>query len=270
MSENVSVTRKEAREFKEYAVGFEKTNNKCIFVFPCNGNLGWYEMGDNSAVIYSHVVCKPQGFKTELQDDWDSYYDQFEIGRIRCNSITTVEKRIMATGLFREKVTKGKTLFFVLKKPLVKSEVDDLIAAEKARQAAINKVVAVTNVDARLDQMILEVIARLHNACLRHMDSLSAGSSGVRIVNLCTDLQIKYLMICEAPKRPASERLEEWKELRRIAHQIVLEINVVIGLRIWKRSKYVSVVEKLKTIEERIDTHIMKLDKKAVKNADNE
>lgn len=254
-----SISRKQAREYKARAVEFEKTNRRFIFIFPCNGDLGWYELGDMSALIYSQIVCKPKGIKVYLQDDGDSYYDQFELGRIRTLHLDTLERRIAESGLFTEKVEKGDLLYFTLKKPLSRAQCEVLRADEAARQADINRIVEVADVDAKLHQILLEVISRMRGACSRQMDGLSMASNGRRIMDLCADIQLKYYDICDAPRKTNATMLKMWREMRKMLNLLVQEVDVAVGMRIWKRHKIVSVVEKIIEAEKRVDSNIARL-----------
>ncbi|MBR3386389.1 hypothetical protein IKG68_02365 [Candidatus Saccharibacteria bacterium] len=256
------ISRKQAREYKARAVEFEKTNHRFIFMFPCNGDLGWYEMGDMSAILYSYLVCKPNGYKVELQDDGDSYYDQFEMGRIRTMHLETVERRINESGLFAEKVTKGDLTYFALKKPLKKAEVESLRADEAARQMRINRIVEVADIDAKFNQIMAEVVSRMNGACNRQMDGLARETNGARIMNLCGEIQMAYYLLCDPPKKTLTKQLEVWHEIRSMLNRLKKEVDIAVGMRIWKRYKVVSLMEKIIEAEGRVNTLIARIEDK--------
>ena len=77
------IERKEYDKLKRRAIKFETNNREYIFVVPCDGEMGWCEMSEHTALIYKYMVCLPLGVPVTMTDDYDSFYIQYDIGRIR-------------------------------------------------------------------------------------------------------------------------------------------------------------------------------------------
>lgn len=65
------VERKEYDKLKRRAIKFEATNRQYILVIPCDGEAGWCEMSEHSALIYKYMVCMPLGVPVTMADDYD-------------------------------------------------------------------------------------------------------------------------------------------------------------------------------------------------------
>lgn len=51
------IERKEYDRLKRRAIKFEEKNRQYILVIPCDGEMGWCEMSEHSALIYKYMVC---------------------------------------------------------------------------------------------------------------------------------------------------------------------------------------------------------------------
>ena len=104
------VDRKEYDRLKRRAIKFEEKNRKYILVIPCDGETGWCEMSEHSALIYKYMVCSQLGVPVTMTDDFDSFYIQYEIGRIRTRGYDVVRRRLKKAGLYKDEKTKDRCL----------------------------------------------------------------------------------------------------------------------------------------------------------------
>lgn len=250
------IERKEYDKLKRRAIKFEERNNRYILVIPCDGETGWCEMGEYSALIYKYMVCMPLGVPVTMADDFDSFYIQYDIGRIRTRGFDVVRNRIKRVGLYKDEKVKDKCVIFQLKNNLTKKELEKIKQEEETRQLAINSIVKVDFLDPALYQKLIEVATRLHRVCYRRMDKLSSATNGARMVGLADDLIRSYYKIAECGRNRPEDLLQYWKEMREIVHKLLIELQIVAGLKLWTRENCVKLGEMVLEIQDRIDRQI--------------
>ena len=250
------VERREYDRLKRRAIKFEERNRQYILVIPCDGEMGWCEMSEHSALIYKYMVCLPLGVPVTMTDDFDSFYIQYDIGRIRTRGYETVRNRLKKVGLYKKETKKDRCIIFELKKVLTDKEIDRIKNEESARQLAVNSIVKVDFMDPALYQKMIEVATRLHRVCYRRMDKLSSATNGERMVRLMDDVVRMYYKIAECGKNSPEDLLSYWREMRQIVHQLLIELQIVAGLKLWTRENCMKIGESVLDIQERIDRQI--------------
>lgn len=247
---------------KRRAIKFEKDNRRYILVIPCDGNRGWYEMGERSALLYKYEVCDKIGVDASLKDDYDSFYIQYDIGRIRTQGVEAVRERLKRAKLYKREQTRDKCVIFELDKTYTDDEIEALHEEEKRRQEELNNIVHVKILDPVLLNKMLEVSGRLHSVCLRKMDKLSRDTNGRRIVELCDQMLGQYYLMSSSQDASPKTVLVMWQTLRDYVHRLLIELQIIVGLRIWKRTQCIKIGEMIYELEERIDAHVRKALKK--------
>lgn len=250
------VERKEYDKLKRRAIKFEEQNRQYILVIPCDGEMGWCEMSEHSALIYKYMVCLPLGVPVTMTDDFDSFYIQYDIGRIRTRGYETVRNRLKKAGLYKKETEKDRCIIFELKNSLTNKELEKIKNEESARQLAINSIVKVDFMDPALYQKLIEVATRLHRVCYRRMDKLSSATNGERMVSLMDDVIRMYYRVAECGKNQPEDLLPYWREMRQMVHQLLIELQIVAGLKLWTRENCVKIGESVLNIQERIDRQI--------------
>lgn len=250
------VERKEYDKLKRRAIKFEATNRQYILVIPCDGEAGWCEMSEHSALIYKYMVCMPLGVPVTMAEDFDSFYIQYDIGRIRTRGFDVVRNRLKKAGLYKDEQLKDRCMLFQLKNTLTSKELEKLKSEETARQLAVNSIVRVDFMDPALYQKLVEVATRLHKVCYRRMDKLSSATNGERMVRLIDEAIRIYYKIAECGKNRPEDLLPYWREMRQMLHKLLIELQIVAGLRLWTRENCVKIGESVLAIQERIDRQI--------------
>lgn len=245
------VERKEYEKLKRRAIRFEKNNLKYVLLLPCDGDSGWCEVCEHSALIYKYKVCLELGAPVTMSDDLDSYYIQYDIGRIRTRGYDTVRRRIQKAGLYKDEIRKDKCVIFELNTSLEKAEMTKLEEEEKTRQSAANEIMKVKFADPILHQKMINLATRLHRICFRRMDKLSSGTNGVRIVTLMDDMIRSYYRITLSGS--AEERIPEWQKMELAAQDLIIELQIVSGLKLWSRENCVKLGEDVIEIKQRIE-----------------
>ena len=250
------VERKEYDRLKRKAIKFEEKNRQYILVVPCDGEMGWCEMSEHSALIYKYMVCLPLGAPVTMTDDFDSFYIQYDIGRIRTRGFDVVRSRLKKVGLYKDEQLKDRCMIFRLKSSLTGKEIERMKKEEIERQLTINSIVKVTFVDPTLYQKLIEVATRLHRVCYRRMDKLSSATNGERMVRLMDETIREYYKIAECGKNRPEELLPYWQEMRQIVHKLLIELQIVAGLKLWTRENCMKIGESIIEIQDRIDRQI--------------
>ena len=249
------IEKREYERLKRKALKFEHKNCGFVLVIPCDGEHGWCEMGENSALIYKYQVCMKLGVPVTMTDDLDSFYVRYDVGRIRTRGFDTVRRRLKRAGLYKAETKRDKCVIFQLKQSNTKHEMEKMRLEEEERQAAMNTIVKVNFSDPVLYQKMIEVATRLHRICYRRMDKVSSATNGVRIVEKADKLILKYYEMTEQ-KADYEKRMSDWQELWRSAHGLLIELQVVAGLKLWTREACMKVSEGVIEIQSRIEQDI--------------
>lgn len=250
------IERKEYDRLKRKAIKFEEKNRQYILVVPCDGEMGWCEMSEHSALIYKYMVCLPLGVPVTMTDDYDSFYIQYEIGRIRTRGFDVVRNRLKKIGLYKDEQLKDRCMIFRLKQNLTEKEIVRMRDEETMRQLAVNSIVKVTFLDPALYQKLIEVATRLHRVCYRRMDKLSSATNGERMVRLMDDTIRMYYEMAESGKNKPEDLLRYWQRMRQLVHDLLIELQIVAGLKLWTRENCIKIGESVTEIQDRIDRQI--------------
>lgn len=249
------IERKEYDRLKRRAIKFESTNRKYILVLPCDGNQGWCEVSEHSALIYKYKVCLELGASVTMTDDFDSFYIQYDIGRIRTRGYDTVRRRIKKAGLYWREIVKDKCVVFELNTAFSEKEIAKMHEEEVRRQNEINSIVKVQFADPILFQMITEVATRFHRICFRRMDRVSSATNGERIVNMADEM-IRLYYDLTMKKKTHEERMVVWEKMMDLSQKLLVEVQIVAMLKLWTRDACVKVGEKVLELQKRIEKNL--------------
>ena len=265
------VTRGEYETFKRRALRFEPQNFRYILMIPCSGDQGWCEIGDHSALLYKYFVCEKIGTNVSLMDDFDSYYNEFEIGRIRTRGFDLVRTRVKNAGLYKSEILKERCLIIELSKKVSIETLNHLKDIELKRQDELNQIVPTRPVDPVLYQKLIEVATRLHRLGLRSLDRLSSETNGIRMVETMDGMLKKYHVFSDKiTGMTDGEVIAKWYELREDIQSILVELQIIAGLRLWKRDVCMGLGESLVSIKQRIEQKIARVELNAKKKEEKE
>lgn len=257
--QHINITRKEHNKLRRRAVAFERDNARFILLIPCDGGKGWYEMGNRSALFYKYGVANKLGIDVEIKDDYDTFFDQFDSGRVRTQYIDSLRENLKRAKMYKGEIERDNCIIFKLNKTYTDVEIKEFEDEEKRHQAQLNEIVKVRVVDPVVMVEMTDISMRLHRLCLRRMDKVSRETNGVRIVGFCDEIIVEYYKMASALEATDEEVLARWKEMRHLLHKLLIELQLIVDLKIWKRTQVISIGEKVAGVIERIDTHIRKL-----------
>ncbi len=260
------VSRSEYDAFKRRALRFEALNKKFILAIPCSGEQDWCEMGDNSALIYKYLVCEKIGAHISINDDFDSYYNQFEVGRVRSRGYDLIRSRVKHAGLYKDEQIKDRCLMIELTRPVSEKVLKHLRTIEMEYQEGLNEIVPTRPIDPVLYQKMLEVATRLHRLALRQLDRLSGETNGIRMIETMDMMIADYHTFSNNIRGMTNKKiLEEWTAMRDKTQSLIVELQIIASLKLWKRDICLSVGQGLVEIKQRLEARIARLETKVEK-----
>ena len=226
--ERLKLERNVYRALKRDLIGMEQENLSEIVMLKCSGEGDWFEMADHSALIYYYMVCQPLKLKNiRFEADYDSYFEQYKIGRIRTRGTDVVRNRLKQAEMYDgEYVTTGR-IFFKLKKALGKDKISMLEKREAKRRMNLNKTVEIKHADPLFYRNLAAMLHKLHIDCSSKLDKLTSQTNGARIVALVDKIMATYLHSTDVPEENLEIRENDWREIRKDIYQMKYEIQIL-------------------------------------------
>ncbi len=232
--ERCELDRTTYRSLKRDLIGIEEENCGEIILQKCSGKGDWFEIADHSALMYYYYVCQPLKIKDiRFEDDYDSFFDQYKIGRIRVRGVGTVRKRIQQAKLYNSEYVVTGRMVFVLKKPFSKDRIATMKKREAKRRLNLNKTIEIKHADPLFYRNLIELMKWLHRCCSSKMDKLNSQTNGVRMVTLADGIMAKYLHSTDLSDDNNEGRKDDWIQIRKMIYQLKYEIQIVDMAGIW-------------------------------------
>lgn len=237
--------RKVYRSLKRDLIGIEEENYGEVILQKCSGKGDWFEIADHSALIYYYYVIQVLKIKNiRFEDDYDSYYEQYRIGRIRVRGVDTVRKRLKDANMYYgEHVLMGR-IVFILKKPLSKDKMRILEKRESRRRMNLNKTIEVEHSSPLFYRNLAELDKWLHQVCSSKLGKLASQTNGVRMVTLADEMMAKYLHSTDLPGNKIEAREDDWKEIRKRIYKLKYEIQIIDIVGLWSPEVCLKAFEK--------------------------
>ena len=232
--ETQELDRNTYRSLKRDLIGIEEENTGEIILQKCSGKGDWFEIADHSALIYYYYVCQPLKIKhVRFEADYDSFFEQYKIGRIRLRGTEGIRERIEKAGIYGgEHVINGR-LIFMLKHPLTKDKMKLFRQREMKRRMNLNKTVEIKHADPLFYRNLAEMMKWLHQVCSSKMSKLASQTNGARMVTLVDNIMVKYLHSTDLAEDNWFARRDDWVEIRKMIYQLKYEIQVVEIAKMW-------------------------------------
>ena len=267
---NPDISIEKYRELKQTLKKYEADNNSQIILIPCSGNTGWYEIAERSALFYYYKVCLPLSLKVNFENDADSFYTPYDIGRIRIRNPAKVVERIKRVGLYEKSGTKSNCIIIFLRTKYTEEEIAHLKDAELARRSGNSRIINITFIDPTLFQALSEASTRLHKSCMSQLDRLSSQTNGQRIVSTIDGMLLKYYRMCHSKKNVFPSKT--WRDLYDDTETLLFEIEILGETKLWNRDTCLSIGKIILRIQAKIegrmnDAALREKHKKSTKNA---
>ena len=238
----------------------EEENCDKIIMIPCGGNNGWYEIAENSALIYYYRVCETLKLKVNFGPDTDSFYSPYEIGRIRVRSPEAVKKRIQNAGYLKGHAIKNYCHIFTLDVKLKKEDLAWLKAKEFSRREENLGLVKINYGDPTLHHDMVEVSARLHKLCSSNLDRISGQTNGFRIVEMIDGMILRYYRMCDGKESTFDD--VTWQLFLDETNELLYEIELLSEVKLWSYETCVGIVKTLLRMKKKFENAIKVAEKR--------
>ena len=232
--ETTALDRNTYRALKRDLIGIEEENLGEIILQKCSGEGDWFEIADHSALIYYYLVCQPLKVKNiRFEADYDSFFEQYKIGRIRTRGSDGVRKRLKTVGQYGgEHVVHGRVVF-VLKKSLPKDKMRIFEKRESERRLTLNKTVEIAHADPLFYRNLSAMMQHLHQTCGSKLDKLTSQTNGARIITVIDKMMATYLHMTDLPADHLEARKADWTEIRKSVYDLKHEIQIIDIIQKW-------------------------------------
>ncbi|MBR3332298.1 hypothetical protein IKG28_01550 [Candidatus Saccharibacteria bacterium] len=246
---NIPVTPERYKEAKKNLKSLELSNQDKIMLLRYKGTGEWYEIAEHSALFYYYKVCDKLASKPNFENDSDSYYYPYEIGRIRTRNPELIISRVKEAKLYKNTVKKNGLIIINLNTKFSQDKIAGFLKTEEERREKNRKIIHVEYSDPTLYRMLCLVTERLHKACNNKMNRVTSQTNGARILTKIDHALFLYMRFCDKKNAPSSE---EWDEILGDVQSVIYEINILCGSGIWGHSIASSFGEELIGIRRRI------------------
>ncbi len=197
-----TVTIQQYRINKRILKNLEANNHDQIIVMPCDGEKGWCDIAENSALIYYYEVRMKLNGKNKFFADNKSYYDQYEIGYMRTKGVDSVRKSLKELNLLESEFVKDEFFhIFQLKHKFSTEHLNKLRKREFRRRLENSLPVETSHLDPELWQNLATASTRLHQLCTHRLDHLSSNTNGARIIALIDSALGDYHRLVTIPEK---------------------------------------------------------------------
>ena len=260
----LSISTKVYRSLKNKLKRSESSNYDSIFMIPCSGNNGWYEIAEHSALLYYYEVC--QNPKLQLSpnffSDDTSFYNQYEIGYLRTKNPHDICDNIKTAGLYESESQSGAIYIVKLNTKFTPEHLKELQGKERGRRLSNLTPGKTDNLDPALHQALISLGTRLHRICSSHLDKLSSHVNGVRILNLSDNLLISYYHLTYYTKSDTAKIRSTLETMRRDIYNLTIEIQILGSLKLWSLEVCASLALSLEKIRDYIEADLKRIIKK--------
>ena len=264
---NETLERDKYRALKRDLIGIEKSNVGEIILQKCSGKGPWFEIADHSALIYYYYVCQTLKIKkVKFEDDYDSFFEQYSIGRIRTPNPSVVRERLREVELYGREYLMNGRIVFVLKQSLTAKKLETLEKKEAKRRMDLNKTVEIEHSDPLFYRNLADLTWRLHQMCSSKLGKLASQTNGARIVSLADGVMADYLHSTDLKKTDLNGRIEDWKKIRSKIYHLKYEIQILDVNKMWSMEVCLPIFERIIMLKKLANHNLSSLLIERVKN----
>lgn len=126
---------------KEFAYTYEITNNRTLLLFY--SGEGWWKMGGNSALFYTHLIAPRLNIKASLKPDRD-FYSKFMDGIVSIRDYSALKMNLKKLGIIVKEENELWTMFDLSFK-VSQAELNNIRSIREDKIEQINQIVSVKN-----------------------------------------------------------------------------------------------------------------------------
>ena len=259
---NPHISNKQYQSAKRSLKRKEKDNYSRIYLILCSGDKGWYEMAENSALIYYYEVVKRFGLKNRFFEDALSFYEPYKIGYIRIRSLDDTREWLKKAGMYEsEGRDSQRTVYFELKVPISEKQMNRYLEMEKARRVEGMSIMPAHNLSPEMYQLLIGVGQKIHNIMNSRLDRLSADTIGTDVVRLVDKVLERYHHITYFKPSEKARILEKWKEIRIDLYDMITKVKVMADYKLLHYDVCININEVLHRIVKIVEENMEELTK---------
>ena len=228
------ITESQHESIKRAIIKREEDNYDKIYLVPCSGDQGWYEISEHSALIYYYEVIVPLGLSTRLHEDTVSFYTHYKYGSIRTNSPATIKDNLVAQNLFESEQIDRDVIIYHLAKTFTAEDINSYAKQIHTSRIANASIVKSDNAAPEYYIIVSSFAKNILYACSNKMNEIERNSFASKIINYAVDLSRIYLEINYLDRRAkANDIITKWDKIIDITYYILIEMHLMRGLGIW-------------------------------------
>lgn len=228
-----TISRAQYRQNKDKLIEYERDNCNRISVIPCSGNQGWYEIAENSALIYSYAVCQEIGIDKPIRGDEDSFYKQYTLGRIRLKNLNEIRANLERAEFKYNVIERNHCIVFRLERRFTHAEMQSMLERELARQQDLNSIIKVTVMEPELHQLLSHTSTRIHQICPK-LEKHTASVNGQRMMELVDIAIVDYYEMCKSGRKAT---VRDWVEIDKKLSRLQCELQLICEVKLYPREK---------------------------------
>ncbi|MBR2855452.1 hypothetical protein IKE99_00710 [Candidatus Saccharibacteria bacterium] len=222
------ISNKQFQRLKRSLQSRERMNNNCLYLIPCSGGKGWYEMAENSALIFYYEIAKKKGLNYRFFDDSRSLYDKYEIGYVRLSNLNDLRIWLKESNLYDEEgKIDGMMVYFELKRTFTEKELENYRLVEMKRRTDLLAVEPAKNLAPEFYQLVLSFGSRLHYVCNAKLDKLASNTLGRAATMLIDEVLEAYYQITFLKSSQKARIEEKWVLIRKDLYLLLTKIKVI-------------------------------------------
>jgi len=249
------------RASKKRLIDIEKDNCSSIYAIPCSGDKDWYELADNSALIYYYHVCEKLKLKTKFISDEYSFYEIYNIGYMRSKGLDNIRKNLKRVDLYESESTTDLIHIFHLNSKFTQAHLKKLAEQEIKRRNTNLTPEPAYNLDPELHHILVEPSIRLNNLCNNHLNKLSSRTIGTDIIKLTHAILLSYHAITFYKPNERTKIIKRLTTIHRDLRTLLAHIQIASELKLWDVSICAKIAEPLTRAVKITEHHIKNMSK---------
>ncbi|MBR2839839.1 hypothetical protein IKE82_00695 [Candidatus Saccharibacteria bacterium] len=238
----------------------EKTNYNRLYFIYCQGDQGWLEISEHSALIYFHEIVKRFGLKNKFFADELSFYNRYTIGYLRIQNLDDVRYWLQKAELYQgEGQDSQHTFYFELTKTFPKPTLDHYLAIENERRLTEYSVAPAHNLAPEFYQLLIHLGRRLHHICNNRLDRLTCNTLGIRTITTLDHILISYHHLTYYKPSETKRLLAKWHIIREDLYDLAINIRTFSDFDLLDYEVCISlneITERLIILAEKSITHL--------------
>ncbi|MBQ3469593.1 hypothetical protein IJH16_01310 [Candidatus Saccharibacteria bacterium] len=230
----------------------EQNNYDKVIVFA--SGPGWYKIGGNSAMIYTHMLAPQIGIKPSIKEDRD-FYSKFDDGIVSIRHLDLLRENLERIGV--KVVSEDPDMvIFELPKPLSKQELKTIRNVRKEREQRVNQIVRTKELYPSIAALMRSINQQIYSKyihCTPHARTYIVESLARETLKSLVDITE-----IATGEMPAKETLGA---IRRRNERLKVELMILMDMGIFEAEETLRLENNLVDANTQIKSELKKLEK---------